>query len=69
MTSDTKVRLSEAQSARLIVATPEKWDLTTRRARSSDRIMSSLRLFLIDEVHILREMRRGELCANRSSRF
>lgn len=62
MTGDSKITTpEEAKAARLIIATPEKWDFITRRAERSDPLMSKLKLFLIDEVHSIREKVRGAL--------
>jgi replicative superfamily II helicase len=47
----TKKQLTETQ---IIVTTPEKWDVITRK--SSDVALTALvRLLIIDEVHLLHE--------------
>lgn len=47
----TKKQLTETQ---VIVTTPEKWDVITRK--SSDVALTALvRLLIIDEVHLLHE--------------
>ncbi len=47
----TKKQLTETQ---IIVTTPEKWDVITRK--SSDMALTALvRLLIIDEVHLLHE--------------
>lgn len=62
MTGDSKITTpEEVKAARLIIATPEKWDIITRRAERADPLMSKLKLFLIDEVHTVREKVRGAL--------
>ncbi|PWN33845.1 P-loop containing nucleoside triphosphate hydrolase protein, partial [Meira miltonrushii] len=62
MTGDSKISTpEEAKAARLVIATPEKWDFITRRAGKSDPLMSKLKLFLVDEVHSVREKVRGAL--------
>ncbi|XP_039291927.1 uncharacterized protein LOC111056497 [Nilaparvata lugens] len=45
----------------LILTTPEKWDSMTRLWKKTDHlaIIQQVRLFLIDEVHLLNEERRG----------
>lgn len=43
----------------LILSTPEKWDVLTRRWRSDTTLVSSVGLFLIDEVHLLNAGSRG----------
>lgn len=45
--------------ANLVVATPEKWDVVTRRASEVDPLLSNLALFMVDEVHSVREKVRG----------
>jgi replicative superfamily II helicase len=39
------------QDSDLILATPEKWDAVSRR--DSRQLVSSIQLFLIDEVHLV----------------
>lgn len=58
LTGDTEAaQLRHVQSADVIVTTPEKWDSVTRRWRDHHRLMNMIRLFLVDEVHILKEDR------------
>ena len=45
--------------ALLMLTTPEKWDSLTRTWRKYGSLMPSINLFLIDEVHLLNENRRG----------
>jgi ATP-dependent DNA helicase HFM1/MER3 len=49
--------LRNVQSANIIITTPEKWDSMTRKWKDHERLMRLVRLFLIDEVHILNENR------------
>ena len=49
--------LCNVQSANVIITTPEKWDSMTRKWKDHERLMRLVRLFLIDEVHILNENR------------
>jgi ATP-dependent DNA helicase HFM1/MER3 len=49
--------LRNVQSANIIVTTPEKWDSITRKWKDHIRLMKLIKLFLIDEVHILKEDR------------
>ena len=49
--------LRNVQSANVIITTPEKWDSMTRKWKDHERLMRLVRLFLIDEVHILNENR------------
>ncbi|KAF2003593.1 ATP-dependent DNA helicase MER3 [Amniculicola lignicola CBS 123094] len=53
--------LKNVQTANIIVTTPEKWDSITRKWRDHERLMRLVKLFLIDEVHILKEDRGASL--------
>ena len=46
-------------SAHLIVTTPEKWDSMTRRWNESFFLFASIKLLLLDEVHLLGDENRG----------
>lgn len=62
LTGDTEsTNLRHVQSARVIVTTPEKWDSVTRKWKDHQRLMQMIKLFLIDEVHILKESRGATL--------
>lgn len=43
----------------LIITTPEKWDSITRKWRENVKLVEVIKLFLIDEVHLLHEDNRG----------
>ncbi|KAH6633045.1 nucleotide-sugar transporter-domain-containing protein [Boeremia exigua] len=49
--------LRNVQSANIIITTPEKWDSMTRKWKDHERLMRLIKLFLIDEVHILNDDR------------
>ena len=49
--------LRNVQSANIIITTPEKWDSMTRKWKDHEKLMKLIKLFLIDEVHILNEDR------------
>lgn len=49
--------LRNVQSANIIVTTPEKWDSMTRKWKDHEKLMRLIKLFLIDEVHILNDNR------------
>lgn len=53
--------LRNVQSANIIITTPEKWDNMTRKWKDHEKLMRLIRVFLIDEVHILREDRGATL--------
>lgn len=62
VTGDNDVKdLDEISDCQLILTTPEKWDSLTRRWRDFREIVQSIKLFLIDEVHLLNEDRRGSI--------
>ncbi|XP_041446476.1 probable ATP-dependent DNA helicase HFM1 isoform X2 [Xenopus laevis] len=59
LTGDTQMDdLFEIQHAHIIMTTPEKWDSMTRKWKDNT-LVQLVRLFLIDEVHILKEESRG----------
>ncbi|KAG9318654.1 putative ATP-dependent DNA helicase MER3 [Chiua virens] len=51
----------DAKSSHIIVTTAEKWDSLTRNWSDHARILSQIKLFLVDEVHILNESRGSTL--------
>nr|DBA11284.1 TPA_inf: MER3 [Moesziomyces aphidis] len=59
LTGDSLHGLHVARKSRLIITTPEKWDSLTRKWDEQSGILSTVRLVLIDEVHILNEPQRG----------
>ena len=62
LTGDTdNAHLRSVQSANIVVTTPEKWDSMTRKWKDHARLMQMVKLFLIDEVHILKDVRGATL--------
>ncbi|KAI9741343.1 MAG: Sec63 [Cirrosporium novae-zelandiae] len=62
LTGDTEYsNLQNVQSANIIIITPEKWDSITRKWKDHEKLMKMIKLFLIDEVHILKESRGAAL--------
>lgn len=58
LTGDTDFsQLRSIQTASIIITTPEKWDSITRKWRDHAKLMQLVKLFLIDEVHVLNESR------------
>ncbi|XP_031489870.1 DExH-box ATP-dependent RNA helicase DExH14 isoform X2 [Nymphaea colorata] len=56
LTGDMQLSKNELEETQMIVTTPEKWDVITRK--SSDMSMSMLvKLLIIDEVHLLNDER------------
>ncbi|XP_027693877.1 probable ATP-dependent DNA helicase HFM1 [Vombatus ursinus] len=59
LTGDTAMDdLFEIQRAHIIMTTPEKWDSMTRKWRDNS-LVQLVRLFLIDEVHVVKDENRG----------
>ncbi|XP_061267233.1 probable ATP-dependent DNA helicase HFM1 isoform X1 [Bos javanicus] len=59
LTGDTVMDdLFEIQHAHIIMTTPEKWDSMTRKWRDNS-LVHLVRLFLIDEVHVVKDENRG----------
>ena len=56
LTGDTKLSRAEIAKVHILVATPEKWDVMTRKS-GDIALTSQLRLLIIDEVHLLHEER------------
>lgn len=62
LTGDTdQSHLRNVQSSHIIITTPEKWDSVTRKWKDHARLMQLVKLFLVDEVHILKETRGATL--------
>jgi ATP-dependent DNA helicase HFM1/MER3 len=61
ITGDAKASscYADIASAHLILTTPEKWDSITRRWNDQFVLLSSFKLVLIDEVHLIGEKERG----------
>lgn len=62
LTGDTsRAEMRNVREAKVIVTTPEKWDSITRSWSDHRKLLQMVELFLIDEVHILRESRGATL--------
>ncbi|KAL2813052.1 Sec63 Brl domain-containing protein [Aspergillus cavernicola] len=62
LTGDTDhTKLRNVQNSQIIITTPEKWDSMTRKWKDHARLMQLVKLFLIDEVHTLKESRGATL--------
>lgn len=62
LTGDTdQSQIRSVQSANIIITTPEKWDSMTRKWKDHAKLMHLIKLFLIDEVHILKDARGATL--------
>ncbi|TRZ24597.1 hypothetical protein HGM15179_002544, partial [Zosterops borbonicus] len=59
LTGDTLMDdIFEIHHADIIITTPEKWDSMTRKWRDNS-IVQLVRLFLIDEIHVIKDESRG----------
>ncbi|MDP1588351.1 MAG: DEAD/DEAH box helicase, partial [Prosthecobacter sp.] len=56
LTGDMQMTRQEIRETQMIVTTPEKWDVITRKV-SDDGLVSLVRLLIIDEVHLINEDR------------
>ena len=62
LTGDTsQAEMRRVGDASIIVTTPEKWDSITRKWQDHRRLLQMVELFLIDEVHILKDARGATL--------
>ena len=62
LTGDTDfAHLRSVQSANIVITTPEKWDSMTRQWKDHAKLMQLVKLFLIDEVHMLKDNRGATL--------
>ncbi|KAL2158830.1 hypothetical protein VTH06DRAFT_4022 [Thermothelomyces fergusii] len=62
LTGDTSpAEMRRVRDASIIVTTPEKWDSITRKWQDHRRLVQMVELFLIDEVHILKDVRGATL--------
>lgn len=43
----------------IIISTPEKWDSLSRKWKDQEKILRMVKLFMIDEIHLLNEDDRG----------
>ncbi|EGO01821.1 hypothetical protein SERLA73DRAFT_120470 [Serpula lacrymans var. lacrymans S7.3] len=57
LTGDMQMTKAEIAQTQIIVTTPEKWDVVTRKPSGEGDISSLLKLLIIDEVHLLNEER------------
>ncbi|EGR33237.1 hypothetical protein IMG5_058570 [Ichthyophthirius multifiliis] len=56
LTGDSQLSKEQIEETQLIIATPEKWDIVTRK--SGDRTYTELvKLLIIDEIHLLHDSR------------
>ena len=56
VTGDMQLSKKELEETQMIVTTPEKWDVITRKGGEVS-VASSLKLLIVDEVHLLNDER------------
>ncbi|KAL2023073.1 hypothetical protein VTK56DRAFT_3983 [Thermocarpiscus australiensis] len=56
-TGDMHLTKSEIIQTQVIVTTPEKWDVVTRKGTGDTELVQKVRLLIIDEVHMLHDER------------
>lgn len=56
LTGDMQLTKAELETTQIIVTTPEKWDVVTRKSRD-DLLVEKVKLLIVDEVHLLHEER------------
>ena len=62
LTGDTGLaEMAKVRNASIIITTPEKWDSITRKWADHHKLLQMVKLFLIDEVHILKDTRGATL--------
>jgi ATP-dependent DNA helicase HFM1/MER3 len=62
LTGETsQYEMSRIRNSSIIVTTPEKWDSITRKWQDHVKLLQMVKLFLIDEVHILKDARGATL--------
>ena len=62
LTSETSLEEAEdVKRSNIIISTPEKLDLLTRRLSNYDKLLNDVKLIVIDEIHILKDTRGSTL--------
>jgi antiviral helicase SLH1 len=57
LTGDMHLTKAEILDTQVIVTTPEKWDVVTRKSTGDTELVQKVRLLIIDEVHMLHDER------------
>lgn len=53
LTGDMSLTKAEMQQTQMLVTTPEKWDVVTRKGAGDVALITLVKLLIIDEVHLL----------------
>jgi antiviral helicase SLH1 len=56
-TGDMNLTAKEIKATQILVVTPEKWDVVTRKSTGDTELVPKVRLLIIDEVHLLHDER------------
>ncbi|KZS97906.1 Sec63-domain-containing protein [Sistotremastrum niveocremeum HHB9708] len=57
LTGDMQMTKAEIAETQVIITTPEKWDVVTRKPTGEGEVAATVKLLIIDEVHLLNEDR------------
>lgn len=57
LTGDMQLTKQEIVQTQIIVTTPEKWDVVTRKSTGDTELVQKVKLLIIDEVHMLHDER------------
>ncbi|TGZ81838.1 putative DEAD/DEAH box helicase [Ascodesmis nigricans] len=57
LTGDMHLTKAEIVKTQIIVTTPEKWDVVTRKSTGDTELVHKVRLLILDEVHMLHDER------------
>nr|CAB3223427.1 activating signal cointegrator 1 complex subunit 3 [Phallusia mammillata] len=57
LTGDMQLTKAEIASTQMLITTPEKWDVVTRKSTGDVSLARLVRLLIIDEVHLLHDER------------
>lgn len=57
LTGDMQLTKKEIVQTQIIVTTPEKWDVVTRKSTGDTELVQKVKLLIIDEVHMLHDER------------
>ncbi|KAF1987287.1 Sec63-domain-containing protein [Aulographum hederae CBS 113979] len=57
LTGDMHLTKGEIVQTQILVTTPEKWDVVTRKSTGDTELVQKVRLLIIDEVHMLHDER------------
>ena len=47
----------EIEETQMLVTTPEKWDVLTRKRTQDVELMNKIKLLILDEIHLLQDNR------------